>query len=277
MSKHANSAALARTAARELYNYVREVRTYLRALASSSSDPGTRVLIFAQGRTGTTLLESLLCSTGLFRVNDEPLMGKRALMPSLYLRGLARDPARQGPGGNFICHVKVYHLNDAYKRRPVDPATFLRSLVRDGWRVIHVRREDPIRQILSLYVAKERGNYHKRDERDENTSVTIDREDFEKRIPLWSRRTAEEQAALSGIDYHEVIYERDLLDPTVHERTVDGVLSYVGLERDRPVATSLRKINNRPISEIIENYSEFAGWVRDLGFGASLDGSTERP
>ena len=41
-----------------------EAATYLRAVRSHPSDPGTRTLIFGQGRSGSTLLEPLLASTG---------------------------------------------------------------------------------------------------------------------------------------------------------------------------------------------------------------------
>ncbi len=119
-------------------------RAYARATIARSSDLGTHVLIFGQGRSGTTLLESLLCSTGLFVPKDEPLIGHRikALWPTAYVIGLSRDPALQGPGGSYICHVKPDHL-DIYRARSgratADIEAFDHSLVRDRWHVVHVQ------------------------------------------------------------------------------------------------------------------------------------------
>jgi LPS sulfotransferase NodH len=258
----------------------RQLRTqapiYTRALRGRPSDPGARVLIFAQGRSGTTLLESLMCSTGLFRTNDEPLIGvgRHAWWPGAYLRGLARDTERQGPGGNFVCHVKIDHLYE-YRaivgRGSVDPKALLRELVRDGWHIVYVWRENRIRHLLSSYVGRQRGEWHKRDDRPENTRLVIDRGELEADLAHYDRLTAREQQALRGIDHFSLTYERDLLDSATHERTVDTVLKHVGLERSGPVSTTLRKINNRPISDIVENYDEFAEWVRALGFGKLLD------
>jgi hypothetical protein len=125
--------------------------------------------------------------------------------------------------------------------------------------------------VISRYVAEARGNYHKRDEGPETTTIEIDRQEFEARLASRVRYSAEEEAALTGIDYHEVIYERDLLDAADHERTVDEILNYIGLEHQAAVETSLRKINTRPLSEIVENYDEFAEWVRQLGFRSALE------
>jgi hypothetical protein len=52
---------------------------------------------------------------------------------------------------------------------------------------------------------------------------------------------------------------------------VDEILNYIGLEHQAAVETSLRKINTRPLSEIVENYDEFAEWVRQLGFRSALE------
>lgn len=250
-------------------------RIYARSMYARPSDPGTRILIFGQGRSGTTVLESLVCSTGLFVPNDEPLigLGRGALWPTTYVVGLSRDPARQGPGGNYICHVKPDHL-DRYRvksgRAPADIQAFVHSLVRDRWHVVHVQRGDLVRQVLSEIVGAARGQWHKRDDRREELAVHVDREEFFERIRYNQAMRVREQEVLRQIPHLSILYERDLLDPAAHERTVDAVLGHVGLARSGPVSTELRKINTRPLSAIVENYQEFIVWVKDLGLGDSL-------
>lgn len=254
---------------------LRELRVYARALCKRSSG-GERILIFAQGRTGTTLLESLLSSTGLFHVNDEPLRGKgkHVLWPALYLRGLARDPALQGQDGNFICHVKIYHLDEFRERagrNPVEPTRFLHSLTKDGWKIVHLRRKNPVRQILSQYVAEARGGYHKHDDKQESHQLLLEQSDFERRLELRENRSAQERAALARLEHLELIYEDDLLDPAVHEKTVDRVLAHADLQRSHPVRTSHRKINAQPLRDLILNYEEFSEWISDLGLDEVLE------
>jgi LPS sulfotransferase NodH len=248
----------------------RRRRIYLRSVLARPSDPGTRVLIFGQGRSGTTVLESLICSTGLFVPNDEPLigLGRGALWPTAYVVGLSRDPARQGVRGNYICHVKPDHL-DRYRVKsgcaPADMGAFVHSLVRDRWQVVHVQRADVVRQVISEIVGRGRGQWHKHDDRPENLTVHVDREEFFERIRYNKAMRTREREVLRGVPHFSVIYERDLLDPAAHEQVVDAFLGHVGLARSGAVATELRKINTRPLSAIVENYEELAGWIEDLG------------
>ena len=249
---------------------------YRRALLARRSDRGTRILIFAQGRTGTTLLESLLCSTGLFVPNDEPLigLGRGALFPTAYVRGLSRDPDRQGPEGNFVCHVKPDHL-DKYRvksgRAPADVEAFVQALIRDRWYVVHVHRANIVRQVLSEIVGKARGEWHKRDDRPETLTVRVEREDLLNRIRHNEAMRLREQNVLEGVPHLSLKYEKDLLDASVHGQTVDSVLNYADLERSTEVSTSLKKINTRGIQEIVENFEEFSDWVEALGYGPYLD------
>ena len=258
----------------------REAAAYLRDALSSPTDPGTRTLLFAQGRTGSTLLESLLCSTGHFRKNGEVLKDAaiRVRFPERYVRGLSRDPVRCSPDGNFVCHVKLYHLTDHRKwagGRPVAPAVFLRRLSEDGWRIIYLRREDRIHHTVSNLAAAARGTYHKTDDRPENTRVHVERDKLERWVRRREQYEREERQALAGLPFHEVVYERDLLDGAVHQATTDAVLDFLSLER-RPVQTELRKVNARPLSELVDNYDEFSEWVRALGLEASLETGKNR-
>lgn len=253
------------------YQALREAGAYLTAVRPDRHADRVRALIFAQGRTGSTVLESLLCSSGHFDKRGELLSrrGSRVLLPEAYLRGLSK----LRPSQNFICHVKLYHLTrDRVRagRRPVDPGDFLRSLSEDGWRVIHLRRDDKMRHTMSLFVAEARGEYHKTDDRTERVKVHVERERLEAHIQERLRFDAEEQAALEGIDFHEVSYERDLQAGTAHQQTADRIFDFLGLER-RLVDTPMKKVNARPLREVIANYDEFAEWVEELGWGDSLD------
>jgi len=99
----------------------RELMAYLFNYISFAPPDSVRVVIFAQGRTGSTLLESLLCSSGHFKQHGELLEVSegKILFPIHYIRGLSRWKSNE----NFIFHVKVYQLTRD-RKRPVDPAPF---------------------------------------------------------------------------------------------------------------------------------------------------------
>jgi len=228
------------------------------------------VLIFAQGRSGSTLLESLLASTGHFASRGE-LLGEgheRLRWPAAFLRGQARWTGSRA----MLCHVKLYHLTRDRARastRPVEPRAFLHELHRQGGRIIHLNREDRIRHVLSGLVAEARQNYHKLDDRPEQVRVHVKRATLEGWVRQRQALECAERAALAGLPVHEIVYERDLEDAAMHQRTIDRVLDHLGLPR-RAVSTPLRKINARPLNQIVANYDEFAGWVTAMGMGDLL-------
>lgn len=246
--------------------------------ASLTPEPATRrVLIFAQGRTGSTLLEQLLGSTGHFRTGGELLGHGRAGVwsPVAHVDGMARYHRRD----NYVCHVKVYHLGpdrEQAGRAPVDPGDFLHELHDRGWDVVYLRREDRVRHALSNMVAEARGSYHKRDGGAESTTIVVDRADLVRRIEARAGREEQERLALQRVPHLELVYERDLRAATSQQPTVDRVLRHAGLE-PREATTELRRINSRSLRSVVRNYDDFAEWVRELGWGSSLDRGPEDP
>jgi LPS sulfotransferase NodH len=250
--------------ATDYYRRRREAFAYLLAALPRPASCG-RTLIFGQGRSGSTLLESLLSSTGHFVPQGEVFgrKGRKIIYPERYLRG----HSSRWPERNFLCHVKIHHL--VCRQRPVEPQPFLQRLSDDGWSIIFLRRTDRVRQALSHLVAEVRGEYHKRDDQPERIAVHVKRDRLEALVKRAVDGEREEQEALADIDYHEVVYERDLEDASKHQQTIDGVLDFLMLPR-RPVSTSLRKVIAQPLREVVLNYDEFAGWVTDMGLQASL-------
>lgn len=255
---------------RSLRTIGRDWRAYLLVLLRRKPR-NVRVVIFGQGRSGSTLLEDLLCSTGHFTRHGE-ILGKgarRVRFPTAFLKGSARRRRNE----NFICHVKPDHLRGDRERAgalPVDIKLFLQSIIADGFKVIHLKRANKLGQFLSQRMAEARGEYHKRDDQLENQRLVVDREQLERGIERRRERDGEETVALNGFDFIEVEYERDLESPESHQQTIDRVLDFLALEH-RPVQTSLRKVNRRPMSDIVENYDEFAAWVREMGIADALD------
>jgi len=212
-----------------------------------------RVLIFAQGRTGSTLLENLLCSTAYFRENGELLNTSKGeiLYPLQYIRGLSKRKTHE----NFIFHVKIYQLTGD-RKRPIDPTVFLNALCEDGWKVIYLRRRNKVRHVLSDVVAEHRGKYFKTGDDKEELNILVNCEKFVESVNTRFRHDDAEKDALAKIKYHEVVYEDDLEKSDAHQKTIDRILEYVSLEH-RVATTKYRKVTTQALKDLILNYDEF--------------------
>jgi len=147
---------------------------------------------------------------------------------------------------------------------------FLQSIMDDGFKIIHLTRPNKLRQFLSQKMAEARGRYHKWDDQPETLKLIIDPQTLEQELEWRIERDRTEIAALEGLDLITVEYARDLENPVAHQATIDRILDSLSLER-RPVQTSLRKVNQRPLRETVENYDEFAARLSVLGRADWLD------
>ncbi len=244
----------------------REVVGYLSYFVLPRPSNQRRAVIFAQGRTGSTLLESLLSSTGSLRKNGELLSTKRCEIwfPKQFISGLSKLFP-----GNFIFHVKIYQLTK-YRKRPVDPTAFLTMLQERGWKIIYLRRENRLRQSISNLVAEHRGAYHKLSGSSEKIRINVDCEVFVEKVKELLMFEEHEREVLADLEYHEVVYEDDLEKPEMHQEVADRVFEYLGLEQGT-IRTNLRKITTMSLRELIINYDEFESTVLQNGWGHLLD------
>lgn len=244
-----------------------EATSYFYNLTKSIPSNQVRLLIFGQGRTGSTLLESLICSTGYFHKNGELLNNDKGeiLFPIHYIRGLSKYKASE----NFIFHLKIYQLTRD-RRHPIDPAKFLNVLSSDGWKVIYLRRRNKVKHALSNFVAEHRNAAHKFDDELEKPRLLIDCDHLIARVNERFRFRDAERNALADIKYHEVIYEDGLEKPDSHQLTINKILDYVSLEH-RMASTNHRKVNTQSLKDLIINYDEFVDclikrkWHKFLG------------
>jgi hypothetical protein len=239
-----------------------ELLSYFFDLIKPASPSQVRVVIFAQGRTGSSLLESLLCSTGQFRRNGELLNTRKGeiLFPVNFIRGLSKWKS----ANNFVFHVKIYQLIRDRKRRPIDPGLLIRSLYDEGWKIIYLRRKNKVKHVISNFVAKHRGAYHKFDDREERLKVAIDCKLFVEKLNERLLFEAEEKKALMGISYHEVVYEDDLESADKHQETINRIMDYLSLPHER-ISTQYKKINTAPLNGLVSNYDEFIDCINKHG------------
>ncbi|WP_300534360.1 hypothetical protein [uncultured Mameliella sp.] len=229
-----------------------EARAYRADRKGPEASQGKKnVLIFGQGRSGTTLFEQLMVSTGHFTGRHEVLntVTREVIRPTPFVRGLGRLT----PGENVILHIKPEHLGRARRKRgPVDARAFLEEMIADGWTLVHIQRRDVLRQMISKYVAKARGAYHKTDDAEVEIRLDVPEAEF---IAEYERRRGllvQEDSLLAGLPRLSLSYEEHLEDPHLHQQTVDRVLAELGLPA-RPVSTRLKKIGKGSPARFLSN------------------------
>jgi len=74
----------------------------------------------------------------------------------------------------------------------------------------------------------------------------------------------QEKQALEGINHLPIVYEDDLMGEERQAATIGRVLDFIGLEYKKP-STRMRKVNAKPLTEIIVNFDEFQEWTKEAG------------
>lgn len=248
----------------------REYFAYLLARLRAPRPNQHKVVIFAQGRTGSALLESLLASTGYLPANAELLNTHSGEIrwPKKYLDGLTRW-RRFLRSGNFMFHVKHYQLTED-RRHPVDVRAFLEALVADGWKIIYLKRDNVVKQAISSVFATSSGRFHRFGTQPDADALRMDCDELIRQVEWRINNSDIEKKLLNGLDHHSVVYERDLEPASWHQQTVDAVLDYLELPRAR-AQTSHRKVVGRDLSASILNYDEVRAQLQRHGLAQYLE------
>ena len=232
--------------------------------AALSFSPQKRVLIFGLGRTGSTLLEDLLQSTGYFNAHGELFRPSEPLQlqPLDYFIEKASTCKK-----HFISHVKVYQMESVVQSE-LSKREFLEGLQQNGWQFIYLTRTNKLKHYLSSMRAEQSAIYHT-EERLPTFTTTVDCFQFKHGVQQLEKWEAEELELLENLPYLKIEYERHLENGLSHASTIKTILDYLELPH-RPFQTKLKKVIRGELSAIVTNYDEFAEEMRAAGYGEYL-------
>lgn len=224
-----------------------------------------RLLIFGLGRTGSTVLEDLLQSTGYFKAHGELFNPSEPLQndPVQYFI----EKANQCGDKHFISHVKLYEM-ESVDQSGMSKRDFLEALLGHGWQIIYLTRTNKLKHNLSSYRAHETSIFHT-EKVLPPVAMTIDCFKFKhgvKHLISWGN---EERELLNGLPYLEIEYERHLENGLSHQSAVKTILDYVGLPH-RIAQTKHKKVLRGDLKSLISNYDEFVEEMTLNGFGEYL-------
>jgi hypothetical protein len=227
----------------------RQARAYARALSTRGRGrAGSTFLIFAQGRTGSSLLVDLLNRSPSIHC-DEEILARPVFLPTAWMAAhRARHLDR-----TYGFKVKLYQLT--IDQGIGDPNRWLAAMHRSGWQVIYLWRRNLLRHVLSNVAASGSGRYHYRSAEIGGRRIRVDLAETIRLLRMREQLGQEERSALEGVPHEPLCYEDDLLEAERHQPTFDRIAGFLQMEPAH-ATTDLRRINAGPLSELIENYAE---------------------
>lgn len=241
----------------------KEIVTYLRPWLKNSTIPGTKFVIFAQARTGSTLLGDLLRSHPEIYCDGELFPDGTLLFPYRYIIGRAAKRKQQIYG--YQLKIDQFELIQR-----IDAPTFLSKLHQEGWKILYLQRTNILRQAISELVARSRNKWEDRSKNPlKNQKIKIDNQQLLRLLEWRENMLQQERQALAGVSYLPLTYENDLLNSDKHQQTLNKVFNYLGVA-SAPVQTRFQRTTSDQISDFIENYHEIADLIAQTDYDRFL-------
>ena len=249
-----------------VWGYFLEAVVWLRTVFLRRT-PGTRLVIFAQGRTGSELLCDLLHSHSLIHC-DKEILNQPVLSPYGHIRRCALSSTKNTYGFK----MKIDQLTQRQKVR--DVKAFLTRLHEEGWKIIYLSRRNLLRHALSDVLRVRSGKAHRYRSRDgaqpKVEKIPVDCESLLRGMEVRKARLAQEEQALSDLPCLRLIYDDDLYTNEQQERTLNRIVSWLGLEHE-PLRSELVRNTPERLSDLVANYDELADSLAGTEYVQFLD------
>ena len=233
-----------------LKGFAFEARVYMKN-AFIKGRSGPKFLILCRARSGSTLLCRLLNQVPDIHCELEVLHHNVAF-PRFFAHQLARKRKSRVYGFKILSYQMV--LVQALK----SPEDFFDSLYEDGFRFIHLTRNS-LDQGISICSASSTGVYFKDRHGQRIDQVKIDPHEFVKRV-RWNLALLKfEKSVLQNIPHEKVLYEQDLTNSDDHQKVIDRISKWLGvesgcviapMERTLPESLEDRILNFKEVKEV---------------------------
>ena len=202
------------------------------------------VVIYGQGRTGSTLLANALAAHESVCYDQEVL--RRPLMHyKSFVQGQAK---KMGKDIWYVLKVKPMHLN----RLGLSLGGMLRSLGGHQVVLIHLARHNHFEHAISKIIASERNEYA---QKIMGKKVHINVQYLKDKIDELSNNLQHERDEMKGMEFSGLTYEGDLASAEALELTLNSILEKLGLTRGGQIPKSKKVLSTNLADEIL-NWEE---------------------
>lgn len=242
--------------------YPLEIRDKLSRITVPSFDPPQKFVIFTSGRSGSTLLVDLINSNPAIHCDLE-LLKRRAFAPM----GLIKTHAKCSTQDTYGFKLLSYQLKNV-QTGIRNKWMFLDKLVhKEGYKLIHLERENKAKQALSIIYAFYRGKWHnqKGSKQQQTLQFELDPSVLYKFIKESEILREFEMEMLEGQNHLHISYERDLIPMDRREETIQKMSDWIGIDAVKP-ETSLRKVTPSKLSTMISNKQEVIDFITNTEY-----------
>lgn len=233
-------------------------------------------VIFGMGRTGSSLLVSLLnshpqicCEGELFRSLKRPPLShlwRRYPLPYLAYRQRYAQWVQHKAAYGFKLHTKLHG------EQIIHTDHFLTTVAQQGWKFIHLQRACLFDQIISGFLANQTGRYFGNQQQPEpDVQLTFPVAEFVKRVEQSQAIRQRHQTLLAKLPHLPVIYEQALADQANWVQTVAQICDYLAIPASRAVTSAVQKPWQRPYAELFVNYAELQTVYQQVGSNLPLE------
>ena len=224
--------------------------------------PVHRFVIFGRGRSGSTLLVSLLDAHPQITCAGEVLR-LRTLAPEAHLRRILAEAHTPVSGAKLLS----YQLRDIH-RLPAG-TDILRRLAGQGVTILYLTRDNLLRHAISNIYAYKQRIYHQTATGPVRPRITLGLPELTAWIEGSEALAAYEAQVLAGVPHRALTYEADLAQPEARLRTAAALLAEFALD-PVPVDTRLRKVTSDDLREVIENHDSLIAALQTSRFARYL-------
>lgn len=243
--------------------YFVEFTSYLSYPFRKRKTPDTKFVIYGPGRSGSTLLVSLLNSEGVVYCDNE-LFHRKIIFPLLYLS----TRSRLGNCKTYGFKLLNYQLRTCLNLSSIQQKkSFISSLTDNGYKIIYLKRSDVVRQALSNIYARHNNQYHSNQSiaSKNESKLNVKLNELESWIKALTNEANHEAEILDGFNFLELSYEHDLQLKESHASTISKLSQFLNIELGN-ARTSLEKITPTDFSCFIENASEVEQYLKQNGY-----------
>ncbi len=224
-----------------------------------------KFVIFGMGRTGSSLLATLMLSHPRVRCEGEifrPLAWRRSLRSLCYLWQLYPMPylAYRYSCANLLRGKDVYGFKLHAKLdgdQIIHMERFLRHAAQQGWKIIHLRREELFDQLISELAANQTKRYFGHTQGPEpEIQFTISPDKFSTNLKQLVAISQRNQHIMATIPHLPITYEQDLASASDWEATLARICDYLEISRATHVKSIVTKPWSRPYADIVVNYAD---------------------
>lgn len=231
-----------------------------------------RFVLYTRGRSGGTLLIDLLASHPQIACENYGYRAELLAFHSFFPFHYIEAKAALAKAETYGFKLKPTEISLVQRR---SSSAFLQNLHRRGWKIVHLRRQNLLRQSLSIQIATQTQVWHhfegkQNAEKSKSEKVYIESKALMKYMAEAERIDAEEDDSLAVLPHLSLRYEADLLRTETQNATANRVFKFLGLP-PHDAKTDFVRTGSDDIFKNVENADELRDFVLASPYAHFLD------